>query len=106
MDFELTRSQKEIQRAVQGFAKKKFDKDLARELEKKHQYPTEILRKAGELGFIGIHFPEQFSGQGLGLLENILVAEAFCAQDSTIGSAIILSSFASECVLRFGNNDF
>lgn len=105
MDFELTRSQKEIQRAAQEFAKKMFDKDLARELEKKHQYPTEILRKAGELGFIGIHFPERFSGQGLGLLENILVAEAFCAQDSTIGSAIILSSFASECVLRFGNND-
>lgn len=105
MDFELTTPQKEIQKAAREFAKGEFDKNLALELERKHEYPTRIWEKAADLGFIGIHFPEQYSGQGLGLLENILVAEAFCAQDSTIGSAIILSSFASECILRFGSDE-
>lgn len=104
MDFELTKEQLRIQKAARDFGKKEFDKDLALELDRKHEFPTKIWQKAAELGFIGIHFPEQYSGQGLGVMENILVAEELCSRDSTIGSAIILSSFASECLLRFAND--
>ena len=105
MDFELTKSQKKkIQKAARDFAKGEFDKDLALELDKKHEFPEKIWKKAADLGFLGIHFPEQYSGQGLGVLENILVAEEFCSKDSTIGSAVILAGFASECVLRFGSD--
>ena len=68
MDFELTKSQTEIQKAARDFAKGEFDKELARELEKNHEFPKKIWEKAGELGFIGIHFPEKYSGQGLGVL--------------------------------------
>ncbi len=103
MDFELTKSQKEIQKAAREFARGEFDKDLALELDRKHEFPKKIWQKAGELGFIGVHYPEEYSGQGLGCLENIIIADEFCAQDSTIGSAVVLSSFASECVLRFGS---
>lgn len=105
MDFELTKSQTEIQKAARDFAKGEFDKELARELEKNHEFPKKIWEKAGELGFIGIHFPEKYSGQGLGVLENIIIAEEFCRRDSTIGSAVILSGFASECVFRFGSDE-
>ncbi|MFH2218324.1 MAG: acyl-CoA dehydrogenase family protein [Pseudomonadota bacterium] len=104
MDFELTKSQKEIQKAARDFAKGEFDKELALELDRNHEYPTQIWKKAAGLGFIGIHFPEKYSGQGLGILENILVAEEFCSRDSGIGSALILSCFASECILRFGSD--
>jgi alkylation response protein AidB-like acyl-CoA dehydrogenase len=105
MDFELSKSQKEIQKAAREFAKGEFDKELALELDRKHEFPTKIWKKAADLGFIGVHYPEKYSGQGLGVLENILIADEFCAQDSTIGSAVILSSFASECVLRFGSEE-
>lgn len=105
MDFELSRSQKEIKKAAKDFAKGEFDKELVLELVKKHEFPKKIWKKAADLGFIGIHFPEEYSGQGLGVLENILVAEEFCSGDSSIGSALILSSFASECILRFGSDE-
>jgi alkylation response protein AidB-like acyl-CoA dehydrogenase len=105
MDFELSRSQKEIKKAARDFVKGEFKKEIVDELVKKHEFPKKIWEKAGDLGFIGIHFPEDYSGQGLGVLENILVAEEFCSGDSSIGSALILSSFASECVLRFGNDN-
>ena len=103
MDFELTKSQKEIQKAAREFAKGEFDKELALELDRKHEFPTKIWKKAADLGFIGVHYPEEYSGQGLGVLENIIIADEFCAQDSTMGSAIVLASFASELVLRFGS---
>jgi alkylation response protein AidB-like acyl-CoA dehydrogenase len=105
MDFELNKSQKEIQKAAREFAKGEFDKELALELDKKHEFPRDIWKKAAELGFIGIHFPEKYSGQGLGIMENILVAEELCSKDSTIGSCVVLSSFASECILRFGSEE-
>jgi alkylation response protein AidB-like acyl-CoA dehydrogenase len=105
MDFELSKSQKEIQRAAREFAKGEFDKELALELDRKHEFPRKIWQKAAELGFIGVHYPEPYSGQNLGCLENILIAEEFCARDSGIGSAIVLASFASECVLRFGSDE-
>lgn len=89
MDFELSRSQKEIKKAAKDFAKGEFGKELVLELVKKHEFPKKIWRKAADLGFIGIHFPEEYSGQGLGVLENMLVAEEFCSADSSIGSAVI-----------------
>ncbi len=105
MDFELTKPQKEIKKAAREFARGEFDQELALALDRKHEFPTAIWKKACNLGFVGVHFPEEYCGQGLGVLENIIIADEFCARDSTIGAAIILSSFACECLLRFGSEE-
>jgi alkylation response protein AidB-like acyl-CoA dehydrogenase len=104
MDFELTKQQKDIQQAARDFAKGEFDKELALELDAKHEYPTAIWKKAGQEGFIGLHFPVEFGGSGYGCLENVLVVEEFCRRDSSIGAALMLADFASECILRFGSD--
>ena len=85
MEFQLTKPQKEIQKAAREFAKGEFDKELAQEMDKTGEFPIEIWQNAAELGFIGIHFPEELSGGGMGVLENTLIAEEFCKKDSTIG---------------------
>jgi len=105
MDFELNKTQKDIQKAVRDFVKGEFDKELAFELEQKHEFPRKIWKKACDLGLIGVHFPEDYSGQGLGSLEDILVVEELCRGDSTIGSAIALASFASELILHYGSKE-
>jgi alkylation response protein AidB-like acyl-CoA dehydrogenase len=53
---------------------------------------------------MGIHFPEKYGGQEYGIFENVLVVEEFCRQDSGIGVAVSLADFASEIILRFGND--
>jgi len=105
MDFELNKTQKDIQKAVRDFVKGEFDKDLAFELAKKHEFPRKIWQKAGEIGLIGVHFPEEYSGQGLGSLEDILVIEELCRGDSSIGSAVALCSFASELIVHYGSDE-
>ena len=55
--FELTKSQKQIQKAAKSFAKGEFDKELAYEFEKSNTFPEKIWKQAAELGFVGIHFP-------------------------------------------------
>ncbi len=103
MEFELNKEQTEIQKAVRDFVKGEFKKDIIEALLEKHEYPVKIWKKAADLGFIGIHFPEEFSGQGLGVMENILVAEELCRGDSSVGACLILADFASEIILHFGS---
>jgi len=103
MEFELNKEQKQIQKAVREFVRGKFDKTAIAEMETQHQYPEKLWKMAAELGFIGIHFPEEYSGQGLGVLENTLVAEELCRGDSTVGACLILADFASEIILHFGS---
>ena len=105
MEFELNREQKDIQKAVRDFVKGEFKKDVIEDLIEKHAYPEEIWKKSADLGFIGIHFPEAYSGMGLGCLENILVAEELCRGDSSVGTCLILADFASEIILRSESED-
>jgi alkylation response protein AidB-like acyl-CoA dehydrogenase len=102
MDFELSKQQKEIQKAVREFVKGEFKKEVIHELLEKHEYPEKIWRKAAELGFIGIHYPEKYSGMGLGCLENILVAEELARGDSSVGTCLLIADFASELILHNG----
>jgi alkylation response protein AidB-like acyl-CoA dehydrogenase len=104
MDFKLSTEQNSIQKAAREFATGEFDKEIALELERTHTFPSKIWKKACELGFMGIHFPEKYGGQEYGIFENILVVEEFCRQDSGIGVAISLADFSSEIILRFGND--
>ena len=105
MDFELTEEQEDIQKAAANFAQGEFDPDVALELDQSGQFPESIWRKAATLGFIGIHYPEEFGGQGLGLFESVLVIEAFCRVDSGIGSALSLADLGSDVILRFGSQE-
>ena len=105
MDFELSDEQKDVQRAAREFAQGEFDPDLALELDQSGTFPESLWKKAAQLGFIGIHYPEEFGGQGLGLLESVLAIEAFCSVDSGIGSALSMVDIGSEVILEFGSKD-
>jgi len=105
MDFELTQEQKDIQRAAREFAQAEFTPERGREYDEKEEFPFDLWKKACELGFIGVHFPEEYGGAGMGYLENTIIAEEFCRADSTIGSAIILSDFSSEVIMKFGSEE-
>ena len=105
MDFQLTDEQRDIQKAAKEFAEGEFDPDLALELDQAGKFPEPIWKKAARLGFVGIHYPEEFGGQGLGLFEHLLVTEAFCRADSGIGSALSMVDLGSEVILKFGSNE-
>ena len=105
MRFTLTEEQEDIRAAVREFCQKEFTPELARELDRREEFPWELYRKACKLGFVGIHFPEEYGGGGYGVLENCLVVEEMCRADSTLGTAIILGDFASDIILRFGTEE-
>jgi alkylation response protein AidB-like acyl-CoA dehydrogenase len=102
--FEISKSQKQIQKAARDFAKGEFDNEFTLELEEKREFPEKIWKKAADLGFIGIQYDEAYEGGGLGVLEGCLIAEEFCRKDSTMGMALSLTGLGSEALFRFGEN--
>lgn len=105
MDFDLNEEQSSIRKAAEEFAKGEFDREIAVEFERTHTFPMEILKKACRLGFIGIHYPEEYGGQGYGVFENLLVVEALCRQDSGLGMALSCADSSAEMILRYGNDE-
>ncbi len=105
MNFNLNTEQKAFQKAAEEFAKGEFDPEAALEFEKEGHFPKEILKKAADLGFIGIHFPEQYGGQELGLIEHCLVVEEFCRRHPGMGMALGLTCIGSEMILYFGSDE-
>jgi alkylation response protein AidB-like acyl-CoA dehydrogenase len=98
MDFSLTKEQMDIKKAAGEFARGEFKPEIAQECELNHRFPRELYQKAGELGFIGLDYPEELGGGGMGVLENVLVVEEFCKADSGIGMAIHLGSLPAKIV--------
>ncbi|MFH2131044.1 MAG: acyl-CoA dehydrogenase family protein [bacterium] len=102
MEFKLTRSQIEIVKAARDFAKSEFTRELSAELDRQSAFPHALYQKAAELGFTSLQFEEDYLGGGLGYLETVLMGEALCCRDSTLGSALMLSGYGADLLSRFG----
>lgn len=105
MNFDLEEQQIHIKNAVREFCKNEFKLELALELDKNEEYPLELYKKAAQLGFTSMSFPEEYGGQGCGLLETCLVVEELCRGDSSIGVAISSGNFGSEFILEHGTKE-
>ncbi|RLI39755.1 acyl-CoA dehydrogenase, partial [Candidatus Bathyarchaeota archaeon] len=105
MRFTFTEEQEDIRAAVREFCQKEFTPELARELARREEFPWELYRKACQLGFIGIHFPEEYGGGGYGYVEAAIVAEEMCRADSTLGTALILADIGCDVIMHFGTEE-
>jgi alkylation response protein AidB-like acyl-CoA dehydrogenase len=105
MDFEFTKEQMDIQRAAREFAEAEFEKSYVLELDRNHQFPWEIWKKAIQLGFVGLDIPEEYGGQGYGLFERVLVTEQFCRCGASVGNSVLGTYFGSKIILRKGSED-
>lgn len=84
MSFTLTSDQTDLQQAARKFARAELP-DLARQLERDDvPVPADVLRRYGELGFLGVNLPERYGGLGLGHFEALLVLEEFAQVSAAV----------------------
>lgn len=104
MDFELSSEQKDIRQAAREFALGEF-KDIAGDCDQHEKFPPELIKKAGELGFLGTFIDEAYGGAGLGFLEHAIILEEFWRVDPGLGQQLCSVSFGAEEFLLFGTED-
>jgi len=103
MNFELTDRQKQIRLSAREFAEGEFP-GVARECDRKEEFPRDLWKKACELGFIGLFIKKEYGGLGLGFLEFAMVMEEFWRVDPGCGN-ILLTAFGSELIQLYGTEE-
>jgi alkylation response protein AidB-like acyl-CoA dehydrogenase len=74
MNFELTKEQQMIKEMVREFAEKEIAPNAAKWDEEAY-FPIEVFKKMGELGLLGIPFPEKYGGSGGDTLSYAIAVE-------------------------------
>ena len=86
MEYELPEEIKMLRQAVREFAEKEVA-PIAPEIDEQERVPFEVLRKAGDLGLLGVPFPEQYGGADAGVVGYCVLMEEInrkCASTATI----------------------
>ncbi len=92
MDFELTDEQRLLRDTVRDFARQEVA-PVAEELDRTKSFPYELVAKMGELGLMGIPFPEEYGGGGADTLAYALAVEELTRIDSSV--AITMAAHTS-----------
>jgi len=84
---ELTENQSIIRDTIKDFADKNI-KPYIMQFDESQEFPMEIMKKLGELGFMGIRVSEEFGGAGLGYVEYALIVEELAKIDPSISLSV------------------
>ena len=104
MDFSLTDEQRAIQETAREFARREVD-PIVDESDESQKYPREVMAKAAELGFLGIIFPEEVGGAGLGYVEYVIVVTELSKVDPSVGISVAAhNSLCTNHIYKFGND--
>ncbi len=74
MDFSLNDDQRALVQAAADFAKAELAEHAA-DWDARSHFPVDVIRRAGETGFLGIYTPEEYGGLGLSRLDASLIFE-------------------------------
>jgi short/branched chain acyl-CoA dehydrogenase len=83
VDLELSDEQRLLQRTVREFARQEVA-PVAEDLDREKRFPYEIVAKMGELGLMGIPFPEEYGGGGADTLSYAIAVEELARVDSSV----------------------
>jgi short/branched chain acyl-CoA dehydrogenase len=103
MDFDLSDDHRLIQQTVRDFARNEVA-PVAEELDRTKSFPYEIVRKLGDLGLMGIPFPEEYGGGGGDSLAYALAVEELTRIDSSVAITLCAhTSLGTQPIYLFGS---
>jgi hypothetical protein len=105
VDFEYTPEQIQLRKSVREFAEAEIAPHVM-EWDEAQIFPAEVVRKLGQLGYMGAIFPEELGGAGLGYIEYSIIIEELSRVDGSVG--IILAAHTSLCsnhIFKMGSDE-
>src|SRR5437016_5670567 len=102
MNFDLTPEQIRIQSLVREFAQQEVA-PVAREADEKGEFPLHLVKRMGELGFLGGPVSPEYGGSGMDYVSYALVCEELGRADSSVrGFLTVHTSLVSLCIQEWG----
>ncbi len=103
--FGLTEEQEQLRKEVRSFAEREVAPHVS-EWDERSEFPHAVVKKLGEMGLMGVIFPEELRGSGMGYVEYVLAIEELSRVDGSVG--IIVASHNSLCtnhIMIAGNDE-
>ncbi|MCK4449196.1 MAG: acyl-CoA dehydrogenase family protein, partial [Anaerolineae bacterium] len=105
MDFQLTEEQGMFRRMVREFAEKEIA-PRAEEIDETDQFPDDIFRRMGELGIIGLPFPEKYGGSGGNYTSLVIALEEIARVSGSMAITLdAQTSLYCEPIYLFGTEE-
>jgi alkylation response protein AidB-like acyl-CoA dehydrogenase len=102
MNFELTEEQQQMKMSVREFAEAEIAPHVMEWDEAQH-FPIELKPKLAELGLMGVLFPEEYGGAGLGYVEYAIAIEELSRVDGSVGISVAAhNSLCSNHIYQYG----
>ena len=105
MDFAFTDEQNQLRRSVREFAEGEIAPHVM-EWDEASRFPSEIMPKLAEMGLLGVIFPEEYGGAGLGYIEYVIAIEELSRIDGSVGIIVAAhNSLCSNHIYKFGSEE-
>jgi alkylation response protein AidB-like acyl-CoA dehydrogenase len=105
MQFELTEEQQQVKGSVREFAESEIAPHVMEWDEEQH-FPVELQPKLAELGLMGVIFPEEYGGAGMGYVEYATIIEELSRVDGSVGISVAAhNSLCSNHIYKYGTEE-
>ena len=105
MDFRLTEEQVLLRRTVREFAEKEIA-PRSRAMDASQEFPRDLMSKLGAMGMLGVFFPAELGGAGMGIPEYALVIEEIARVDAAIALSVAAhNSLCSNHIFMAGSQE-
>jgi len=104
MDFNLSEHERMIQRTARDFAQRSV-RPVAMEIDRKCEFPFELAKEMGSMGYFGLPYPPEYGGVGAGYIGYILVIEQLCRISMIAGAIIGVNGLAEESIFIHGSEE-
>lgn len=105
MNFELDENVKMVAQTARDFAEREIRPNVM-EWDESQYFPVEAMKKAGELGLLGVLVPTEYGGSGLSYQEYISVIDEIAQVDGSFGLSVAAhNSLCTGHILQFGSEE-
>ena len=105
MNFNLSESNLEIQKLARDFAQNRIA-PVVMKYDEFSEFPWEIAKELGEMGFLGIMFPEEYEGSNLSILDYAIIVEEISKADPSVGLTVAShNGLCTNHIYTFSNDD-
>ncbi|WP_406667206.1 acyl-CoA dehydrogenase family protein [Gallaecimonas sp. GXIMD1310] len=102
MNFHLTDDQLAFQETARQFAQSELAPHAGK-WDKEHYFPVEVIKQAGEMGFLSLYTPEAAGGLGLSRLDSSIVFEALAMGCTATTAYLTIHNMVTWMIASFGN---
>ena len=102
MDFSVTDEQIAFKQTAKQFATKELQPNAAT-WDRESYFPVEVIKKAAELGFLGLYTSTDYDGLGLSRLDSAMVFEALAWGDTSVASYMTIHNMVCWMIGEYGS---